>query len=166
MLRPTCPSADKIVNYVVSAVTVRAGAIDITFGNRANSVLKGKILTLRPAVIDDAPVVPVTWVCGYAAAPDKMTSRARTIPACPRETCRSSAGRGSDRSRMRTIEAGPLMLEPQTAGHAEEMFAVLGDPAIYSTRTRRRPRSTGCAHRYEKLEAGDRPTARNSGSIG
>jgi hypothetical protein len=42
----------------------RAGAIDITFGNKANGNLKGKILTLRPAVVDDAPVVPITWVCG------------------------------------------------------------------------------------------------------
>jgi len=67
------PAPDKIVNYVVSAVAVRAGAIDITFGNRANGALKGKILTLRPAVVDDAPVVPVTWVCGYAAPPNKMT---------------------------------------------------------------------------------------------
>ncbi len=67
------PAPDKIVNYVVGSVAVRAGAIDITFGNRANSVLKGKILTLRPAVVDDAPIVPITWVCGYAAAPDKMT---------------------------------------------------------------------------------------------
>ena len=66
------PAADKIVNYVVSSVTVRSGAIDITFGNKANGNLKGKILTLRPAVIEDAHVVPITWVCGYAAAPDKM----------------------------------------------------------------------------------------------
>ena len=67
------PAADKIVNYVVSSVSVRSGAIDITFGNRANGNLKGKILTLRPPVVEDAPVVPVTWVCGYAAAPEKMT---------------------------------------------------------------------------------------------
>lgn len=66
------PAADKIVNYFVSAVTVRFGAIDITFGNKANGALNGKVLTLRPAVVDDAPVVPVTWVCGYAAAPAKM----------------------------------------------------------------------------------------------
>jgi len=66
------PAADKIVNYFVTSVTVRSGAIDITFGNKANGALKGKILTLRPAVVDDAPIVPVTWVCGYAAAPDKM----------------------------------------------------------------------------------------------
>ena len=67
------PTADKIVNYFVSSVSVRSGAIDITFGNRANGNLKGKILTLRPAVVEDAPVVPITWVCGYAAAPPKMT---------------------------------------------------------------------------------------------
>jgi hypothetical protein len=32
---------------------------------------------------------------------------------------------------MRVIETGSLTLEPQTAAHAEEMFAVLSDPAIY-----------------------------------
>ncbi len=35
-------------------------------------------------------------------------------------------------SSMRTIEAGPLTLVPQTRAHAEEMFAVLSDPAIYT----------------------------------
>jgi type IV pilus assembly protein PilA len=24
-------------------------------------------------VVEDAPVVPVSWVCGFAATPDKMT---------------------------------------------------------------------------------------------
>jgi type IV pilus assembly protein PilA len=67
------PAPDKIVNYVVTSVTVHAGAVDLTFGNKANGNLKGKILTLRPAVVDDAPIVPVTWVCGYAAAPPKMS---------------------------------------------------------------------------------------------
>jgi ribosomal-protein-alanine N-acetyltransferase len=32
---------------------------------------------------------------------------------------------------MRTLSAPPLVLEPLAAGHAHEMFAVLGDPAIY-----------------------------------
>jgi len=67
------PSADKIVSNYVSAVTVKDGAIHIKFGNRANGAIKGKILSLRPAVVADAPVVPVTWVCGKADAPDKMT---------------------------------------------------------------------------------------------
>ena len=33
---------------------------------------------------------------------------------------------------MRLIDAGDLTLEPQTAAHAEEMLAVLSDPAIYA----------------------------------
>ena len=67
------PPAEKIVANHVSAVAVMDGAIHITFGNRANKAIAGKILTLRPAVVEDAPIVPVAWVCGYAEAPEKMT---------------------------------------------------------------------------------------------
>lgn len=67
------PAADKIVNNLVRAVTVQDGAIHITYGNRASGQLKDKVLTLRPAVVEDAQIVPVTWVCGFATGPDKMT---------------------------------------------------------------------------------------------
>ena len=67
------PAADKIVNNYISSVAVENGAIHVTFGNRANHAIAGKILTLRPAVVTDAPIVPVTWVCGFATGPDKMT---------------------------------------------------------------------------------------------
>lgn len=67
------PPAEKIVNNFISSVAIQNGAIHITFGNRVNAQIKGKILTLRPAVVEDAPIVPVTWVCGNAPAPDKMT---------------------------------------------------------------------------------------------
>lgn len=67
------PAADKIVNNLISSTTVQDGAIHMTFGNRASNFLKGKTLTLRPAVVEDAPVVPITWVCGFAEAPGKMT---------------------------------------------------------------------------------------------
>jgi type IV pilus assembly protein PilA len=77
------PQADKIVGNLVSAVAVENGAIHITFGNRANNQILGKVLTLRPAVVDDAPVVPITWVCGFAPVPAKMSARGMnrtTIP--------------------------------------------------------------------------------------
>ena len=67
------PVADKIVNNYVSAVAVQDGVINLTFGNRASQSIAGKILSLRPAVVEDAPVVPITWVCGEAEAPGKMT---------------------------------------------------------------------------------------------
>jgi type IV pilus assembly protein PilA len=67
------PVAEKIVNNFIKSVAVQGGAIHITFGNRAHTAIAGKILTLRPAVVEDAVIVPVTWVCGYATAPEKMT---------------------------------------------------------------------------------------------
>jgi type IV pilus assembly protein PilA len=69
------PSADKIVNNYVSSMAIVNGAIEITFGNRASGLISGKVLSLRPAVVADAPIVPVTWVCGYAEGPAKMTVR-------------------------------------------------------------------------------------------
>jgi len=66
------PIPEKIVSNYISALTVRDGAIHLMFGNRASGAISGKVLTLRPAVVDDAPVVPVAWVCGGAEPPDKM----------------------------------------------------------------------------------------------
>jgi type IV pilus assembly protein PilA len=68
------PPAEKIVNTYISAVAVHNGAIDITFGNSASTLIRGQLLTLRPAVVTDAPVVPVTWVCGSANVPGGMTA--------------------------------------------------------------------------------------------
>ena len=67
------PIPGKIVNNLISSLLVEDGAIHITFGNRANSAIRGKVLTLRPAVVKDAPIVPVAWVCGYAGTPGQMT---------------------------------------------------------------------------------------------
>lgn len=69
------PAADKIVGNLVSSVTVEGGAIHMTFGNRVNGLIRGKVLTLRPGVVEDAPIVPVAWVCGYAPVPGNMTAK-------------------------------------------------------------------------------------------
>ena len=69
------PVKDKIVSDLVSSVAVESGSIHVTFGNRANRLIRGKVLTLRPAVVEDAPIVPVTWLCGFAAVPDKMVAK-------------------------------------------------------------------------------------------
>ena len=67
------PAPDRVVSNHVKSLTVEAGAIHVVFGNQANGALHGKTLSLRPAVIEDAPIVPVAWVCGFALPPDKMT---------------------------------------------------------------------------------------------
>lgn len=77
------PAPDKIVSNVVKSVAVEEGAIHITFGNRANQLLHDKILTLRPAIVEDAPVVPVVWVCGLSSAPDSMSVKGANKTSIP-----------------------------------------------------------------------------------
>jgi type IV pilus assembly protein PilA len=67
------PSSDKMVSNFVTDLNVENGAIHMTLGNKVHPKIQGKILSMRPAVIEDAQVVPVAWVCGNAKTPDKMT---------------------------------------------------------------------------------------------
>jgi type IV pilus assembly protein PilA len=78
------PTPDKVVSNYVKSLTVEAGAIHVVFGNQANGGLRGMTLSLRPAVVEDAPIVPVAWVCGFAAAPEKMTVMATNKTNLPR----------------------------------------------------------------------------------
>ncbi len=54
---------------------------------------------------------------------------------------------------MHVIEAGSLTLEPQTAAHAEEMFAVLSDPAIYEYENEPPPSLEWLRVRFTQLES-------------
>jgi type IV pilus assembly protein PilA len=77
------PVADKIVSNYVSAVAIGDGAIHMTFGNRASSSIGAKILSQRPAVVEDAPIVPIAWVCGNATAPEKMKAFGENLTNIP-----------------------------------------------------------------------------------
>ena len=94
------PPSEKIVANYVRAVAIENGALDITFGNRANGAIAGKILTLRPAVVEDAPIVPIAWACGYAEAPENMTVKGENRTSIPAQLlpieCRALA-RGPSR---------------------------------------------------------------------
>lgn len=67
------PTPDKVVSNLISALVVDKGVIHMTFGNKARGALQGKILSIRPAVIDESQAVPVAWVCGNASPPANMT---------------------------------------------------------------------------------------------
>lgn len=66
------PPADRIVGNYVSNIAVQDGSVVITFGQQSNRYLAGKKLSLRPAVVENYPAVPIAWVCGMAGVPDKM----------------------------------------------------------------------------------------------
>lgn len=70
------PPADRIVGRMVAGVEVRGGSIVILFGQQANRFLAGRRLALRPATVPEHPKVPIAWVCGLAAVPERMQAPA------------------------------------------------------------------------------------------
>ena len=52
---------------------------------------------------------------------------------------------------MRIVDTGGFTLEPQTAAHAEAMFAVLGDPALYEHENEPPPSVEGLRARFGRL---------------
>ena len=67
------PEPEKIIGNYVSSVKITDGVIDITLGKRINKNVAGKIVSLRPAIVKDAPRVPIAWIQGYASVPKGMT---------------------------------------------------------------------------------------------
>lgn len=66
------PPPDKIISAMVSSVTVKDGAVTLLFGANAGDSIKGKKLTLRPAIVPGYPTVPASWICADVAVPPKM----------------------------------------------------------------------------------------------
>ena len=60
----------------------------------------------------------------------------------------------------RSLQTRRLVLEPQTAAHAEAMYAVLSDPAIYEFENAPPVSLDALRERYRKLETGRSPDGR------
>jgi len=69
------PEARLIVGNYVDEIVVKDGVVTITYGNRSNRNLAGKKLSLRPAIVEAAPAVPIAWVCGAASVPERMKAQ-------------------------------------------------------------------------------------------
>lgn len=67
------PKPEKFIGNYVKSMSVRNGSIELVLGNRINQNVAGKTLVIRPAIVADAPVVPIAWVCGAASVPQGMT---------------------------------------------------------------------------------------------
>jgi type IV pilus assembly protein PilA len=67
------PSAGSIIGHYVASVGVDHGAINVTFRSEDITLpLQGKVLTLRPLVVEGSPESPIAWSCGSAAPPSGM----------------------------------------------------------------------------------------------
>ena len=67
------PPPGKMIGGTVKSVAVDHGVINVVFGNKANGLIQDKTLSFRPAVVEDAPMVPIAWICGRTQGPAGMT---------------------------------------------------------------------------------------------
>ena len=68
------PPKDLLIGNYISQVEIENGAMHITYGNKINQFLKGKILTIRPQYVENSPLSPISWICGKDKVVDKMTA--------------------------------------------------------------------------------------------
>lgn len=72
-----------IGNFVSGIKISEGGAIHVTLGHRINAQVRGKIITLRPAVVAAAPENPISWLCGRAEAVPGMNAQGENYTAVP-----------------------------------------------------------------------------------
>lgn len=66
------PVAEKLLGNYVDYIELKNGAFHLHFGNKANAVIKNRILSVRPITVKGSPQSPMSWVCGMSAVPDNM----------------------------------------------------------------------------------------------
>lgn len=66
------PKAELLIGNYVQRIEYVKGSFNITFGNKANSMIKKKVLSIRPMVVKNSPESPISWVCGNSAVPEGM----------------------------------------------------------------------------------------------
>jgi type IV pilus assembly protein PilA len=92
------PAPEQLIGNYVDRIDVESGAIHARLGNKVNTSLHGKVLSIRPIVVSGSPMSPISWVCGHSSAPpgmeavgeDKTTLDDRQLPvACRADSLRS-----------------------------------------------------------------------------
>ena len=68
------PAPEHLIGQYVTDIEVTDGAMHIRFGNKANTLIAGKILTLRPVFVTANPGSPIAWNCGASPPPNGMTA--------------------------------------------------------------------------------------------
>lgn len=66
------PEPKYLIGNYVTGITVHDGALDIQFGNNANKLLAGMVVTLQPLVVTGSPASPMSWRCGLRKVPNGM----------------------------------------------------------------------------------------------
>ena len=70
------PKPEDLGGQYVKSMQIQEGAINIVFKNQLSEELSGKILTLRPLIVDASTtgMLVLTWICGNAKIPEGFSA--------------------------------------------------------------------------------------------
>jgi len=68
------PEPQYLIGNFVTRIEVVNGAIHVEFGNLANTILHGGVVTLQPLVVEGSPESPMSWRCGKRTIPTGMAA--------------------------------------------------------------------------------------------
>jgi type IV pilus assembly protein PilA len=77
------PLPEHLIGNFVKGIRVEKGAIHVELGHRIHNHLKGRVLTLRPAIVTANPTSPISWLCGYAEPVEGMTAQGENHTTVP-----------------------------------------------------------------------------------
>lgn len=66
------PAPEYLLGNYVEGIEVVDGAIHVRLGNKANKLIAGKLLTIRPLIVAKNPGSPISWNCGGSEPPKGM----------------------------------------------------------------------------------------------
>lgn len=136
-------------NPYVSSVTTTNGVITITYGDRADSRISGRVLTIAPAVNPDSG--DIAYACGNAAAPAGFTPAGQGMTSLPGTYLPRICG-GSDAEVRNTAAPPTVAAVPSESAGANRSVLVPREQfrALLMTKTREevlaaagRPDNTG-----------------------
>lgn len=73
------PEEEYLLGNYVKGVLMEDGAFHVRLGNKVNSILDGKLLTIRPIIVSNSPESPFSWVCGHASIPEGMEAVGKNL---------------------------------------------------------------------------------------
>ncbi len=70
------PEPEDLEGKYVKSMQIQDGAINIVFKNQLHEDISGKILTLRPLIVDASAtgMIVLTWLCGDAEVPEGFSA--------------------------------------------------------------------------------------------
>ena len=77
------PAPQHLIGNFTTRVSLEAGALHVTLGNKVNAHIADQVITIRPAFVAANPASPISWLCGNSPAVKGMQAQGENRTTVP-----------------------------------------------------------------------------------